>query len=371
MTPVDTAPSAPGPQQPSARRASRRQFLAGVGASVGAAGLGACATAGTGVRAVGASPALLAAGGTGGSGDRLVVSTWRFGVAANAAAMEAFQAGVDHPLEACEAGVRVPEADPKVSSVGYGGLPNAHGVVQLDSCIMRGDTLGCGGVAALEDVLHPVSVARRVMERTRHVLLVGDGARQFALSQGFPTQDLTTERSRAAYARWREKQPAEIVEPWEEARRDPNEDHDTIGMIALDGGRLAMAVTTSGMGWKLPGRVGDSPIIGAGGYADDAAGAVVSTGVGEEVIRSCGSFAIVEAMRRGATPRDACADVLARIRDTVTRLRPTDWENDDVQVGFIAVTPKGEVAGLALRSGFQYALSRGGESELIDVEPLA
>ncbi len=356
---------------PSGVRASRRQFLAGLGASVGAAtGLAACSTTGPGARAVGASAEALAAAGHGGGEDQLVVSTWKFGMAANAAAMAAFDAGVSHPFEACEAGVRVPEADPEISSVGYGGLPNAHGVVQLDSCLMRGDTLGCGGVAALEGILHPVSVARRVMERTRHVLLVGEGARQFALSQGFPSQDLTTERSREAYQRWRANQPAEIVEPWEAARRDPNEDHDTIGMIALDAGRLAMAVTTSGMGWKLPGRVGDSPIIGAGGYADDAAGAVVSTGVGEEVIRSCGSFAIVEGMRRGATPLEACAEVLTRIRDTVTRLRPTDWA-DDVQVGFIAVTPEGEVAALALRKGFTYALSRHGETELIDVEPLA
>ena len=290
--------------------------------------------------------------------DRLVVSTWWFGLAANGAAWEALRADGAHPLDAVEAGVRLPEADPEVNSVGYGGLPNAEGVVQLDASVMRGDTLGCGAVAALENILHPVSVARLVMERTPHVLLVGPGALEFARAQGFQEQDMLAPKARQAWEQWKAERERSGTagtagtglgtEPFEVARAS-SLDHDTIGMIALDRGRFATAVTTSGLAWKLPGRVGDSPIVGAGSYCDDPVGAAVSTGVGEEVIRTGGCVSIVEAMRRGLPPRRAAIDVLHRIR----RAQQALGRKGDV--AFIAVSRGGEVWGGSLLPGFEYA----------------
>jgi isoaspartyl peptidase/L-asparaginase-like protein (Ntn-hydrolase superfamily) len=263
------------------------------------------------------------------------------GRAANEVAWERMTVDGGTPLDACEAGVRVTEADPSVHSVGYGGRPNAAGVVQLDSSIMRGDTLECGSVAALENVLHPVSVARAVMERTPHVLLVGDGALEFARSIGVLEQDMLTDDARQAWEAWKAEQ---------DAPREPVEDdHDTIGMIALDGGRFAMAVTTSGWAYKLPGRVGDSPIIGAGGYCDDEVGACVATGDGEEMIRTCASFAVVEAMRRGIDPGEACAEVLRRIDKKAGSRNPS--------VALLAVDRHGRVGARSLRADFDYALS--------------
>ncbi len=311
-------------------------------------------------------------------GGRLVASTWNFGLAANAVAWQALAGGCAHPLDACEAGVRVPEADPDVTSVGLGGLPAADGVVELDAAVMRGDTLGCGGVASLRGVLHPVSVARAVMERTPHVLLVGDGALRFARALGVPEQDLLTPGAREAWERWRAGR-SEHLEPWERAMQDaapvapaapgqaaapgrPAADHDTIGMIALDGGRFATAVTTSGLAFKVPGRVGDSPIIGAGSYCDDDVGAAVSTGIGEEVIRTGGCVSIVESMRRGLTPRRAVSEVLRRIR------RAMAAGGRSGQVAFLVVSRGGEVFGGALQPGFQYALTDAGGSRLLDGE---
>lgn len=304
-------------------------------------------------------------------GEQLVVSTWNMGMRANPVAWDVLHAPrTSHPLEACEAGVRVTEAEPEITSVGYGGNPNAEGVVELDAAIMRGDTLECGAVAALQNVLHPITVARAVMERTRHVMLAGDGALRFARSLGIPEQDMLTDRARAAWERWLERQAAtdvEAVEPWDrpEPAGKPLEDHDTIGMIAFSRGRFGTAVTTSGAAWKLPGRVGDSPILGAGSYCDDLAGAAVSSGDGEEVIRTGGCLAIVEAMRRGIPPRRACAEVLSRIR------RSLDARSKSGFVGFIAVSPAGEVAGMALRKGFQFAFTDKDGTRLYDGEVLA
>ena len=302
--------------------------------------------------------------------DRLVVSTWWFGLAANGAAWDALRAEGAHPLDAVEAGVRLPEADPEVNSVGYGGLPNADGVVQLDASVMRGDTLGCGAVASLENILHPVSVARRVMEQTPHVLLVGPGALAFARAQGFEEQDMLAPKAKQAWEEWKAArakagaQGAALAAPFEVARATAL-DHDTIGMIALDRGRFATAVTTSGLAWKLPGRVGDSPIVGAGSYCDDQVGAAVSTGVGEEVIRTGGCVSIVEGMRRGLPPRRACIEVLHRIR----RAQQALGRQGDV--AFIAVSRGGEVWGGSLLKGFEYAYTDGDGTRKIAGEVIA
>lgn len=286
--------------------------------------------------------------------DQAIASTWGFGQAANAVAWKKLAAGVDHPLDAVEAGVRVTEADASIQSVGYGGNPNALGVVQLDAAIMRGDTLDCGSVAAIEEILHPVSVARLVMERSRHVLLAGAGAQLFALEHGFTTQDLLTVKARDAWQRW----VASNAE-----RPAPEDDHDTIGMIVKDGSRFAMAVTTSGAAYKLPGRVGDSPIVGAGGYCDDEAGGCVATGTGEEVIRNCGSFAVVDAMRRGAHPAEATAEVVARIER-----RMVDGGRKHF-IGMVAMDRHGRVGGASTNASFPYALTDTSGTTLVKVTP--
>jgi isoaspartyl peptidase/L-asparaginase-like protein (Ntn-hydrolase superfamily) len=274
------------------------------------------------------------------SGPR-VASTWGFGDRANAAALEALAAGVEHPVAAAEAGVKVIEADPSVASVGYGGNPNAEGVVEVDACVMRGDTLACGMVAAVQDTMHPVSVARAVMEETIHVLLAGDGATRFAREQGFPAVDMLTDASRKRYQNWLLKG----------GRPPPEEDHDTIGQIVYADGRFGVACTTSGRAWKLPGRVGDSPIIGAGAYCDDRAGACVGTGVGEEILRVCGSFAVVEAMRHGASADDACREVVGRVAEHMHRTGQRE------QVALLAMDRQGNVSGCCTTGSFRYVLT--------------
>ena len=334
-------------------RPSRRQILEGAGAALIAGALPpACASAGA-ASDVGptVAPAAAPLGAPAPRGP-LIVSTWGFGQAANVEALAALERGVGHPFEACEAGVRVVEADPTGRSVGYGGLPNAAGEVELDACVMRGDTLACGGVAALKNTLHPVSVARAVMEQTIHVLLAGAGAEQFARAMGHPYHDLLVPETRAAFERWKATQQ----------RPPPEDDHDTIGQIVLHEGRFGMAVTTSGRAWKLPGRVGDSPIIGAGGYCDDRAGACVSTGVGEEVIRVCGSFAVVELMRQGAGAADACREVAGRVGENLKRAGKRE------QVAFLAVDRAGGVAGVCTTGDFRYALTDGEGTRMLPSE---
>lgn len=335
----------------------RRRFLAGSGAALlGAAALPGCAlddasVAGSTRAASGLDRAAPRRTHTG----RLIVSTWKFGVAANAVAWDALGAGVEHPVHAAVAGVRVPEGDPSITSVGYGGAPNADGVMELDSCVMRGDTLACGGVAGLQDIAHPVDVARDVMEHTPHVLLVGAGALAFARSRGHAERDLLSPKAAERYAKWMAKQE----------RPDPIEDHDTIGMIVLENGRLGMAVTTSGWGYKLPGRVGDSPIVGAGGYCDDEAGACVATGTGEEMIRHAASFAVVEQMRNGASARAAVDTVLARVR------RSLDARGINQMVALLAVDTRGAVAGRCTTKGFQYAVHDAAGGRLLEGELFA
>jgi N4-(beta-N-acetylglucosaminyl)-L-asparaginase len=287
-----------------------------------------------------------------------VVSTWDFGVAANQAAWAILAKG-GRALDAVEAGARVPEADLRNHSVGRAGYPDRDGHVTLDASIM--DELGnCGAVAAIEHIAHPISVARRVMEKTPHVLLVGDGALQFALTQGFPKEELLTPESRKAWQEWLETGSYKPVANGETKMYEPTptkdlpgnaKNHDTIGMLAIDAhGNLSGACTTSGLAWKLHGRVGDSPIIGAGLYVDNDVGAATSTGVGEEVIRNCGSFLVVELMRQGHSPQDACRVAVERILKRRPELRK------DTQVGFLAIDKRGDVGAWAIQKGFSYAV---------------
>lgn len=283
-----------------------------------------------------------------------VVSTWDFGIAANQAAWAVLAKG-GHSLDAVEAGVRVPEADLKNHSVGKGGYPDRDGKVTLDASIMDAEG-NCGAVAAMEHITHAISVARCVMERTPHVLLAGDGALEFALSQGFKKENLLTPAADKAWHEWLKTahyQPSANSEVRDYGKGFPGgkDNHDTIGMLARDAhGKLAGACTTSGMAWKLHGRVGDSPIIGAGLYVDGDVGGATSTGVGEEVIRNAGSFLVVELMRQGRTPTEACREAVLRI------VRKKPKTSKDIQVGFLAMNKDGEVGAWAIQPGFSYAV---------------
>lgn len=283
----------------------------------------------------------------------LVISTWAPNVKANAKAWEVLASG-GRALDAVEQGVMVPEADPEDTSVGYGGLPDRDGRVTLDSCIM--DEFGnIGSVMCLEHIMHPIRVARMVMEKTPHVILVGEGALQFALANGFKREDLLTENARRIWKEWLQQSkydPMDTLRHMKDYKSPGGKDnHDTIGMLAMDKqGNLSGACTTSGMAFKMHGRVGDSPVIGAGLYVDNAVGAATATGVGEEVVRICGSHTVVEAMRYGKSPQEACRLAVQRMLD----LRRGKIE--DKQIGFIAVNKQGELGAFALRQGFNYAI---------------
>jgi L-asparaginase/N4-(beta-N-acetylglucosaminyl)-L-asparaginase len=297
-----------------------------------------------------------------------VVSTWAHGRPANDAAW-ALLADDGAALDAAVEGVAVTEADPEARTVGRGGYPDRTGVVTLDACVMDGQRR-CGAVAALQDILHPTAVARAVMEETPHVMLVGEGARTFALEQGFEETDLLTEQSARDWREWAEGRDRESTDG--AARPEPNVEkaagrgnHDTIGLLALDAeGRLAGACTTSGTKWKMHGRVGDSPLIGAGLYVDDEVGAACATGWGEAIIRVAGAHLAVETMRQGASPTDACRRVVERVRAL-----PTD--TSDIQVGVLALTPQGEIGAYSLRSGFEAPrYTPDGGDQLVEAECL-
>jgi N4-(beta-N-acetylglucosaminyl)-L-asparaginase len=277
--------------------------------------------------------------------DFVVIATWPFGQTAVKAAA-AMLADGKPALDAAVAGAQVVEDDPTVHSVGYGGLGNAVGTVQLDACVMEGKTLACGGVAGLENVRHAAAAARRVMEKTPHLLLVGDGAKLFAVREGFPLETLVTPESMAA---------------WEKSRPAPLGGHDTVTVLALDKtGSLGGACTTSGLAHKLPGRVGDSPLIGAGLYVDDTAGAAGATGVGEEILRVVGSHLIVEAMRAGNSPQEACELAVRKVNAVAARRGVRA-----ARVAFIALDLTGRVgAACTAATGFQYAVARPEDAEL-------
>lgn len=281
----------------------------------------------------------------------IVISTWDFGLEANVAAWKILsQQG--RALDAVEAGVRVPEGDPTNTTVGLGGAPDRDGHVTLDACIMD-ENGNCGSVAFLEHIVHPISVARKVMEKTPHVMLAGDGALQFALANGFKKEKLLTKESEKAWKEWlKNAQYKPVVNI---------ENHDTIGMVALDAnGNLSGACTTSGLAYKMHGRVGDSPIIGAGLYVDNEIGAATSTGVGEEVIRIVGCHLVVELMRQGNSPEQACKLAIDRI------LKKNPSKAKEVQVGFLALNKNGEYGAFCLQKGFSYAVHDGSGNKLLD-----
>lgn len=284
----------------------------------------------------------------------IVLSTWNFGIQANAAAWEVLKKN-GRALDAVEAGVKIPEGDPKERSVGYGGRPDRDGKVTLDACIMD-EFSNIGSVACLQHIKHPISVARAVMEKTPHVMLVGDGALQFALSQGFQKENLLVEESEKEWKEWLKTSQYKPIANIE--------NHDTIGMIALDAqGNLSGACTTSGMAFKMHGRIGDSPIIGAGLYVDNEIGAATATGHGEEVIRITGCHLVVELMRQGKSPQKACEEAVARI---VKLTKNRGKELKDIQVGFIALNKKGEYGSYCIQGGFNYAVQDASGSKLID-----
>jgi N4-(beta-N-acetylglucosaminyl)-L-asparaginase len=281
----------------------------------------------------------------------IVLSTWHFGVPANAEAWKVLSSN-GKALDAVEAGVKIPEGDPKVRSVGYGGLPDRDGHVTLDACIMD-EALNCGSVAFIENIMHPISVARLVMEKTPHIMLVGEGAFQFAIEQGFKKENLLTPESEKDWKEWLKNSG---YKP-----KDLDTNHDTIGMIALDSsGRLSGACTTSGLRYKMHGRVGDSPIIGAGLYVDGEYGAATSTGIGEEVIRIAGTHLVVELMRQGRTPQEACEEAVNRVIKN-----KGDKIDADFQVGFLALNKNGDYGAYAVNKGFQYAVYSNEENNVL------
>ncbi|QCR23732.1 N(4)-(beta-N-acetylglucosaminyl)-L-asparaginase [Pontibacter sp. SGAir0037] len=280
----------------------------------------------------------------------LVISTWNHGLAANEAAWKVLQAK-GRALDAVEAGVRVTEADPKVTTVGYGGWPDREGKVTLDACIMDEEG-NCGSVAFLQNIMHPISVARLVMEKTPHVMLVGEGAQQFALSQGFKKQNLLTKEAEKAWKEWLKTANYKPV--------INIENHDTISMLALDeAGNMSGACTTSGAAWKMHGRVGDSPIIGAALFVDNEVGGACATGLGEAVMKTVGSHLVVELMRQGYPPQKAC-------EEAVNRIVRKQKNYKDLQVGYLALNKQGEYGSYCIHPGFNYAVHDGKTNQLID-----
>ena len=280
----------------------------------------------------------------------MVISTWGHGMPANAEAWKILNRN-GAAIDAVEKGVNIIEADPDVRSVGIGAYPDHEGNITLDASIMD-HRQKAGSVAFLQHILHPVSVARKVMEKTPHVMLVGEGALHFAIQQGFMKQNLLT---------------PEALSEWEQKfknNQEPEiniENHDTIGMLAVDNnGNLAGSCTTSGTANKLYGRVGDSPIIGAGLFVDNEVGAACATGLGEAVIRHAGSAMVVELMRQGYDPMGACEEV-------VNRIVKTHQDNlENLQVGFLALAKDGATGAYAIKPGFNYALRTSDQNELLD-----
>lgn len=294
----------------------------------------------------------------------VIISTWDFGKKANNVSWSTLQKG-GTALDAVEKGINLIEEDPDNLTVGIGGLPDREGHVTLDACIMDHDSR-CGSVMGVEHIVNVISLARRVMEKTPHVILVGDGALQFALDQGFKKTNLLTPKSEALWKEWLKTsnyQPRMNIEN-ELYKKDPmpggKDNHDTIGLIAMDAkGNIAGGCSTSGMAYKMRGRVGDSPVIGAGLFVDNEIGAATSTGVGEEVIRCVGSHLVVELMRHGYTPENACKEAVMRI------VRKSPAKSKEIQVGFLAINKKGEYGAYALQKGFSFAVKTADQDIII------
>ncbi|MEZ4883489.1 MAG: N(4)-(beta-N-acetylglucosaminyl)-L-asparaginase [Chitinophagales bacterium] len=278
-----------------------------------------------------------------------VISTWNHGLSANETAWKVIEAG-GKAIDAVEAGVRIVEANPNITSVGYGGFPDRDGKVTLDACIM--DEMGnCGSVCFLQYIKHPISVARKVMEITPHVILAGEGALQFAVEQGFEKENLLTPESKTAWEEWKKEskyQPIINIE-----------NHDTIGLLAIDQkGNISGACTTSGLAFKMHGRVGDSPIIGAGLFVDNEVGGATATGMGEAVLKTLGSFLVVELMRQGKTPQEACEEAVMRI------VKKQAYQ--DFQIGYLAIDKQGNYGAYCIHSGFDFAVHQEGKNQLVN-----
>ncbi|MBX2971666.1 MAG: N(4)-(beta-N-acetylglucosaminyl)-L-asparaginase [Flavobacteriales bacterium] len=321
----------------------RRQFIKLV--SIGSAALATGCTSNTS----GTAPATEGGAIRGGSNGPLVLSTWKHGRPANAKAWEILSAGGD-VLDAVEQGVAVVESDFTNRSVGLGGMPDRDGHVTLDACIQDHEGRA-GAVAFVQRFEHPISIARAVMERTPHVMLVGAGAERWALENGFSPRDVDVPEVKTRWLEWLKKGDYKPVVNIE--------NHDTIGMVAMDAqGRLAGSCTTSGLAFKIHGRVGDSPIIGAGLFVDGEAGAACATGVGELVIRTAGSHTVVELMRQGMEPTEAC-------KEAVRRIMRQNKDMTDKQVGFLAIRADGAYGGWSVYNGFDFALRTNERDELV------
>jgi N4-(beta-N-acetylglucosaminyl)-L-asparaginase len=309
------------------------------------------------MKSVAAAAALAAAPETAASaaeGGPVFLSTWPHGKPANEKAAEVFKSG-GSLLDAVEKGINVPESDPNVMSVGYGGLPNADGVVSLDAGIMDGTRHRAGAVCDLHSIKNPISVARLVMEKTRHTTLAGEGALRFALENGFHTEQLLTPQSLEKWMQWK-------ANPHHQTFWITPDNHDTIGMVAVDGrGHVAAGCSTSGLEWKIPGRVADSPLVGCGYFADDNAGGASATGDGDLMTNYCTSVSIVHRMARGASPQDACSDLLQH-------MVKTDARNKQGECAVIAINPRGEIGAASMNKQFhlRYALWRGSVSQMYD-----
>ncbi len=280
--------------------------------------------------------------------EPLIIATWKNEKATIAGWNKLMETG--KALDGVEAGARIPEADPNDTSVGYGGYPDRDGHVTLDACIM--DHLGnAGSVTFLEGIMHPISVARAVMEKTPHVMLSGAGALKFALDQGFKVENLLTETSKKAWEEWKKESKYEPVINIER--------HDTIGLLGIGkAGEIAGACTTSGLAFKMHGRVGDSPIIGGAVFCDDEVGGACATGLGEFVMKTLGSFLIVELMRQGMSPQKACEEAVMRI---VKR-----YKYKEFQIGYLALNKKGEYGAYAIQKGFNYTITKNGKTQVIE-----
>jgi N4-(beta-N-acetylglucosaminyl)-L-asparaginase len=306
--------------------------------------------------------------GTAGKSKPIVISTWDAGIAANKGAWEILGKG-GRALDAVEAGVMVTEASPSCC-IGLDANPDRDGLVTLDACIMD-EFFNCGSVAFLERIKHPISVARRVMEKTPHVMLVGEGAQQFAIAEGFPLEEQKlSPGAKKSYEEWLKKSEYKpVINIENKSSRGPfvpqqlqsgEFNHDTIGMVAMDAnGNLSGSCTTSGMAFKMRGRVGDSPIIGAGLFVDNEVGACTATGQGEDVIRVAGSHSVVEYMRQGLSPELACKKVIERI------VKIKKDKAKEIQVAFLALNKKGVVGSFAIQKGFSYALKTEGVDKLV------
>ncbi len=280
--------------------------------------------------------------------EPLIIATWKNEKATIAGWNKLMETG--KALDGVEAGARIPEADPNDTSVGYGGYPDRDGHVTLDACIM--DHLGnAGSVTFLEGIMHPISVARAVMEKTPHVMLSGAGALKFALEQGFKVENLLTESSKKAWEEWKKESKYEPIINIER--------HDTIGLLGIGkAGEIAGACTTSGLAFKMHGRVGDSPIIGGAVFCDDEVGGACATGLGEFVMKTLGSFLIVELMRQGMSPQKACEEAVMRI---VKR-----YKYKEFQIGYLAINKKGEHGAYAIQKGFNYTITKNGKTQVIE-----